>query len=147
MSSSEMMVREFHAKHGIPVDMKLDGGSDEYLFEAAQTISFVARALLLASGMTDDDRLFRAHIVCEEVSEMLAALNRCDEAALLDALADLQYVTEGTAITFGLPLAAALDEVHRSNMTKQVTGEYRLRDKGPDYQSPNLEEVLRCARS
>lgn len=145
--NSEEMVREFHEKHGIPTDTKLQGLRSKDLFEAARAISFISRSLLLVSEISGEDRLFRAHIVCEEVAEMLIALNVCDDEFLLDALADLQYVTEGTAITFGLPLAAALVEVHRSNMTKQVTGEHRLRDKGEDYSPPDIAGVIRCARS
>lgn len=41
-----------------------------------------------------------------------------------DALADIAYVTVGAAVTWGIPLAEVVDEVHASNMTK-VGGDKR----------------------
>lgn len=58
---------------------------------------------------------------------------------LLKELADLRYVTEGAAVTFGLDIDAAYAEVHRSNMSKLDTdGKPLYRSdgkvlKGPGY--------------
>lgn len=146
MMNSEM-VREFHEKHEIPVSIQLSGEWDVGLSTAKIHTAASAVILLRAFLHTNDDRLLRAHLMCEELSEILDALLRCDEVGLLDGLADLEYVTTGTAVTFGLPLDAAFIEVHRSNMTKKVTVGSRIRDKGEDYSPPDIEGVIRCARS
>lgn len=143
--NSEEMVREFHKKHGICTDRHLKESFDRDLHDAWMAVRAVSTYLLYEYTETKDDRLLRAHLICEEVSEVVEALESGNEVLLLDALADLQYVTEGTAVTFGLPLKAAFVEVHRSNMTKKV-GDIRIRDKGKDYSPPNIEEVLRCSR-
>ncbi len=64
--------------------------------------------------------------------------------AVADALADLDYVVEGTRLAFGIngkPIAA---EVHRSNMTK--IGAPRRADgkilKGENYSPPNIHQCL-----
>lgn len=64
--------------------------------------------------------------------------------AILDGLCDLTYVVLGTALSFGFDLDSAFAEVHRSNMTKFPT---TLREdgkvlKGPNYEAPNLAQVL-----
>jgi predicted HAD superfamily Cof-like phosphohydrolase len=63
--------------------------------------------------------------------------NAVDIAELADALADLDYVVEGTRIAFGIDGKPIADEVHRSNMTK-VGGKRREDGKWekPDSYSP-----------
>lgn len=67
-----------------------------------------------------------------------------DMIAAADGLADLQYVTEGTALEFGIPLADVFAEVHRSNMTK--TGQPDSGGKiakGDGYEPPQIDCILR----
>lgn len=45
----------------------------------------------------------------------------------------------------GYPIRDIFDEIHRSNMSKQVTKDSRVRDKGPDYSPPDLRRFLRAA--
>lgn len=87
----------------------------------------------------------RAHLIIEEFVEFLEAMIDDDELAALDALTDMMYVVVGTGVQLRLPLDEAFREVHRSNMTKSPTGP-RCRDKGPNYQPPNLRKVLDAAR-
>lgn len=67
---------------------------------------------------------------------------------LLKELADLQYVLSGFAVTLGLPLEEAFYRVHKSNMSKLgEDGKPVYRDdgkvlKGPNYQPPNLEDLV-----
>lgn len=143
--NSEEMVREFHEKHTIHIGAVLRKDWNESLYDAGKIIRGISMHLFNEYTETKDDRLLRAHLIFEESFETIDALLYGNEVLLLDALADLQYVTEGTAVTFGLPLKAAFVEVHRSNMTKKV-GDIRIRDKGKDYSPPNIEEVLRCSR-
>lgn len=94
-----------------------------------------------------DPRLLRAKLMLSELSEVLDALATRDEVALADGLADLEYVTVGTAVTFAIPLGATFDEVHRSNMTKSTVAEAVAnhtgdKGKGPGYEEPRIAEVL-----
>ena len=80
--------------------------------------------------------------------ESCLANSSADQAAVLDALCDLIYVTVGAAVTWGLPLSTAWEEVHRVNMTKS-TGPIRedgKRLKPEGFQPPNMADVLELAR-
>jgi hypothetical protein len=91
-----------------------------------------------------DIRLLRAHLHLEETAELLDGLIHRDEVRVLDALADTSFITNGTALTFGLPLAEAYHEVCDSNMTKAVRdpGDTRLRNKGASYIPPDIAGVI-----
>ena len=70
-----------------------------------------------------------------------------NETQVLDALADIEYITIGSAITFDLPLTKAFNAVHDANMTKHIcsssvnnqTGD---KGKGKDYRPPNIQQVI-----
>ena len=85
------------------------------------------------------ERVLRMNLIQEEVTELGEALDlywytesdgtitwdtaRYDErnvntVEVADALADIDYVVQGAALTFGIPHDAVFDEVHRSNMAK-----------------------------
>lgn len=94
---------------------------------------------------------FRVAFLQEELDELKEALANNDLVEVLDALTDLQYVLDGTYLSFGLQDAkeAAFDEVHRSNMSKlDENGQPILRPedgkilKGPNYFKPNLQKIL-----
>lgn len=90
--------------------------------------------------------------VLEELRALLAAVNagkRLPEVLeihrrLLKELADLRYVTEGTAVEFGLPIDDAFFAVHNSNMTKRFRDGSFHKDpggkvlKGEDYQPADM---------
>lgn len=63
---------------------------------------------------------------------------------LAKELADLKYVIEGTAVTFGIDLDRAYAEVHRSNMTKTPASDGGKATKGPGYSPANIELALGC---
>ncbi len=71
-----------------------------------------------------------------------------DKKKLTKELADLMYVTIGTAVTFGLPLEEVFAEVHKSNMSKLgPDGKPIYREdgkvlKGPNYKEPDLEQFF-----
>jgi phosphoribosyl-ATP pyrophosphohydrolase len=95
-----------------------------------------------------EERLMRAQLMLEELSETVLALYSRDEVELLDALADLSYVVSGTATTYDLPLDAAFQEVHRSNMTKgEVRHAEGIKGKGEGYSAPDLVSVLNQYRN
>lgn len=57
---------------------------------------------------------------------------------LLKELCDLRYVTDGTAVSLGLPMEAAFGAVHRSNMSKLgLDGAPIIRHDGKVLKGPN----------
>ncbi len=72
---------------------------------------------------------------------------KVDLVAMADALADLDYVVEGTRLVCGIDGGPVAEEVHRSNMTKFGPGSWKREDgkvmKPPDWQPPDIEGVLR----
>jgi len=136
-------VAEFHRRCGLreSAEMSGDADADETLEESAEMLRCATRWLALALARCGDARAERAMVMTEELGELLEALARGDRLAALDALADLLYTVHGTASIFGLPLAEAFEEVHRSNMTKgqAVNGKPV---KGPEYRPPDLGRLL-----
>ena len=155
-------VAEFHNKHGFPVlDTRMLCPIDNEHAERRGTVQlnvYAARiaemAQMFEHGTFDnrpaaegfDPRLLRAHLLMEELAETLKALAEYDAVGVLDGLADIAYVTAGAALTFGLPLAEAIDEVHKSNMTKEVGAggdkDVRCRKKGDTYVPPNIKGLF-----
>lgn len=89
-------------------------------------------------------RLLRARLIVEEAGEFLKAASNGDMVEMCDALADLLYVTYGTAVVMGVDMEPISAEVQRSNMTKdgggQDSGGKIL--KGPDFTPPDIDECL-----
>lgn len=70
-----------------------------------------------------------------------------DLVELADALADLDYVVEGTRLEFGIDGGPVAEEVQRSNMAKFGPGSWTRSDgkimKPPDWTPPDVEGELR----
>lgn len=60
----------------------------------------------------------RADLLEEEFWEYSDAVAANDVVEVADALADMQYIINGTALAYGIDLDAVHAEVHRSNMSK-----------------------------
>ena len=150
MKSHVDKVTMFHMKQQFPVglsleDCKGDVEMSKYLKDQAMNILSVSKQMENLLLDEKDPRLLRAHLILEEACESILGLANCDEKELLDGLSDLIYVDIGTAVTFDLPIDEGTMEVCNSNLTKKKrdTGtDPRCRDKGNEYQSPNLERVL-----
>lgn len=115
-------VREFHEKFGVEI---LD------------------RPAIPSS----DREILRHNLISEEWLEFSAAWSQRDLVEIADALADMIYVILGTALSYGIPLAAVFDEVHRTNMLK-VGGATRddgkiLKPEG--WKAPDIAGILRKA--
>ncbi len=90
----------------------------------------------------------RLSLLREEMAELERAIADCDTVEVADALADLVYVTYGTAISFGIDLRPVFEEVHRSNMAK-VGGGSRADGKvlkPPDWMPPRIRQILEGMR-
>ena len=102
-------------------------------------------------GREDAALLFmRMHLCTEELGELAMAFADNDKVAVLDALADMRYVADGTALSLGLhPIfLQAFREIHGSNMSKLDADGKPVRTpagrvvKGPNYRKPELGPIL-----
>ncbi len=98
----------------------------------------------------------RANLIDEEAIEVWAELEEftgkyrkdINKVKLTKELADLMYVTIGTAITFGLPLEEVFAEVHKSNLSKLDNNGKPIRRadgkilKGDNYKEPDIEKYF-----
>ena len=133
-------VEDFHSHMGITPKYDWPQSKDEALVMLARVVELEAIDALTTYRNHNDVRWLRVHLMMEELSEAIRGLATCNKVDTLDGLADLSYVTLGTAAVFNLPLAEAFEEVHQSNMTKKPSDQ-RCSDK-TGYTPPNLEKLL-----
>jgi NTP pyrophosphatase (non-canonical NTP hydrolase) len=83
-----------------------------------------------------------AHLA-EELGELSTAVNKRDLPALADALGDLMWIAQGLALDAGVPLPKVLEEIKRSNDSKDpldpVSGKG---GKGANFSPPSFIEIL-----
>jgi predicted HAD superfamily Cof-like phosphohydrolase len=89
----------------------------------------------------DAELKLRWELINEEAAEFQEAAEKRDLVGMADAIADIIYVTLGTAEALGLDAEPFFNEVHRSNMTKVwPDGTVRKSETGkvlkPDTYSP-----------
>jgi hypothetical protein len=150
---TQHLVRQFHERFGFPRGLRLraEDPDDEDVPALEDGIATLrrleadlrtrARALECRTGSR---RVTRLHLMTQELAEAAEALLRRSRTGLADALGDLRYVVDGTAVTYRVPLREIAEEIHASNMTKDVDPEGRRIHpvKGDDYRPPDLEGVL-----
>lgn len=95
MNKNLQMVKDFHREFGHPIAEK-------------PTIPSL------------EEQKLRLELLAEECGELVDALANKDKVEVLDALADIQYILNGTILSFGFKnvFDNAFKEVHRSNMSK-----------------------------
>lgn len=113
----------------------------EFMLASNQPISFNLAV------HTDKLRNFRSKLIIEEADEFVDAAYKMNIYEMADALGDLLYVIYGAALTFGIPLEAVFNEIHRSNMTKVVDGKVIRREDGKvmkpeSYEPPNIKSII-----
>lgn len=86
--------------------------------------------------------LQRVGHMAEELGELTRAGVNQDVVGLADGLADLVYIAFGTASDAGIDLAAVLEEVQKSNMTKSPLDADGKGGKGPGFVPPDVAGVL-----
>jgi len=145
-------VEEFHQKFGFTVGKPLWRESiknNELIRINTHALQGLANGILplaIRLQKEGDDRLYRVHLMVEELSEVIEALASQDELKLAKELADLRYVVDGTAVTYNIPIEMAFMEVHRSNMTKtRGIDDSRMKAKDParGYKKADIEGVMR----
>lgn len=98
-------------------------------------------------------RELRVKLINEEAKEFSDASDAGDVVEAADALADLLYVTYGSAVEWGIPIDHVFEEVHRSNMTKVwPDGTVHYREDGkvlkpPSYSPANVRGVIQSANA
>lgn len=151
------LVAEFHEafgaytqdKPGVP--MLFDNAIP--MHELASLLQIVARIAMhsAARDAGGASALFtRVGLMAEELGETVEGFANGDIVEVLDGLADLQYVVDGTWLALGLGdvKEAAVAEVHRSNMTKLVDGKPVISPAGKvqkpaNWSPPNLRQFCR----
>lgn len=146
-------VCEFHRTYGHPI---AENGVEipapltrllrfKLLFEEVMEFG---RAVGIASLADKTDEEFKKAL--RETSDDFAVIdNVCNLIEAADALADIDYVTQGANLVFGFPAEAVAEEVHASNMSKlDENGNPILAAdgkvvKGPYYRPPDIAGVLR----
>lgn len=150
ISEAQESVASFHRHVRVCEKAALDDPSihRDYITQVVRELKCIADGL---ERCVEDPFGLRLHLELEELAEKFEAMMNGDEVAALDGAADQLYVQLGTAAIFGWPLEAAFEEVHRSNMTKEKQpsdpSAARVRQKGPNYQPPDIAGVLRDHRA
>jgi predicted HAD superfamily Cof-like phosphohydrolase len=157
--NSYLMVSEFHRKFGHPAPMQLNEDHlNDPKWRVLRLKLVLQEATELAQGLACSFSLAYSHEqhgnwTGKELEDLLHISNSVNDPApdmvrTADALADLDYVVNGGAVCFGIPLPLVTAEVHRSNMSKLgADGEPLMSPdgkilKGPNYREPDIAGLL-----
>jgi predicted HAD superfamily Cof-like phosphohydrolase len=153
MNKIQAQVREFHEKFGVKINENPTMPelkerilrANLILEEALEFVDAMGLRVDVVDPLSGYARTSLDVFVKFELKE-LGPANLVDAA---DAIADLNYVVAGAAVTMGLDTETLGDEVHRSNMSKvwpDGTVRHRESDgkvlKPPTYSPPNLESII-----
>lgn len=141
MKTTLEMVKEFHEKFGHPVR---DAMVWSWKGDTTTSPLIELRLELLKEELNELANSLRSEHSLNHTREEL-------NAEVLDALCDLQVVLDGAFLALGFwkVKQQAMEEVHRSNMSKLgADGKpiYRADGKilkGPNYTPPNLEQFVK----
>lgn len=145
--------RELPDDHPMRNDVSMAMAEELLAWRATHDMVAMVREFHLMTGQRDamspdlsDYRVndLRIKLIDEERGELLQALAAENIVEVADALADLLYVTIGSALQWGIPIRRVFAEVHRSNMTK--SGKKTRPDgkilKGNNYSPPDIGQIL-----
>ena len=100
------------------------------------------------SELSEETKHLRVRLIQEEFDELKEAMASGNLAAVAKEMADLLYVTYGTAVSYGIDMEPVFQEVHRSNLSK--IGGYKRADgkwvKPPTYSPADIEPILEIQR-
>jgi len=124
MTDEQAMVEAFHSKFGIVM----------------QTAPM---------DLNEETKQLRVRLIQEEFEELKEAMAAGNLAAVAKEMADLLYVTYGTAVSYGIDMEPVFREVHRSNLSK--VGGYKRTDgkwvKPPTYSPADIESIMEVQRA
>ena len=155
IKTSYEMVKEFHQAFGHPVETApLTPSVKQMKFRARFLLEEVSEHILaLGARKRENQHLARAVELIELARNQIAValdyeFNDVDMIEVADSLGDLDYIVNGAALTYGIPLPAITKEIHDSNMTKLGEDGKPIYDdegkvvKGPGYRRPILDCIL-----
>ncbi|MFZ3014621.1 MAG: MazG nucleotide pyrophosphohydrolase domain-containing protein [Nitrospira sp.] len=94
--------------------------------------------------VSEETKHLRVRLIQEEFDELKEAMASGNLAEVAKEMADLLYVTYGTAVSYGIDMEPVFQEVHRSNLSK--IGGYKRADgkwvKPPTYSPANIEPIV-----
>lgn len=100
------------------------------------------------ADLNEETKQLRVRLMQEEFDELKEAMATGNLAAVAKEMADLLYVTYGTAVSYGIDMKPVFQEVHRSNLSK--VGGYKRADgkwvKPPTYSPADIESILETQR-
>ncbi len=147
MTTIKEQVSEFHLAFDQPVLATPQAPSEE---RALLRVKLICEEFFeLVFAMFNKQPTENPTQLAQELIEMLSkeTIYRPNLIEIADALADLDYVVEGTRLEFGIDGAPIAEEVHCSNMAKKGPG-HRLREDGKIIKPPNWAppDILGCLR-
>ncbi|NGZ09875.1 MAG: hypothetical protein CV088_10890 [Nitrospira sp. LK70] len=100
------------------------------------------------TDLNEETKQLRVRLIQEEFDELKEAMAAGNLAAVAKEMADLLYVTYGTAVSYGIDMEAVFQEVHRSNLSK--VGGYKRADgkwvKPSTYSPADIESIMEVQR-
>lgn len=100
------------------------------------------------ADLNEETKQLRVRLIQEEFDELKEAMATGNLAAVAKEMADLLYVTYGTAVSYGIDMEPVFQEVHRSNLSK--IGGYKRADgkwvKPPTYSPADIESIVEAQR-
>lgn len=150
MSKLREQVAAFHEAMGVPTRYRPESIPDDRVRLRLKLIG--EEFIELIAAMMGTPALGDGHSVESAVKEFRELVDespvKVDMVAMADALADLDYVIEGSRLEFGIDGGTIADEVHRSNCSKLVDGKPVVREdgkilKGPNFSPPDIAGELR----
>lgn len=98
----------------------------------------------IPTELNDETKQLRVRLIQEEFDELKEAMATGNLAAVAKEMADLLYVTYGTAVSYGIDMEPVFEEVHRSNLSK--VGGYKREDgkwvKPSTYSPAQINPIL-----
>ena len=123
MTNEQAMVESFHSKFDIVVSP-------------------------LPTDLDEQTKQLRVRLIQEEFDELKEAMATGNLAAVAKEMADLLYVTYGTAVSYGIDMEPVFHEVHRSNLSK--VGGYKRADgkwvKPSTYSPADIDSLIEAQR-
>ena len=152
MTDTLRLVEEFHKKFKHPVESKLKIPNIKIIKLRLRLIleefSELVEANINAAG-TGIYIIEDLANIDDQISKLTDKQLNVDLIEVADALGDIKYVVDGTALVYGIPLNEISNEIHKSNMSKldPETGKaiYSLNGKilkGSDYFKPDIKKIL-----
>ena len=122
--------------------------TDEQAMVEAFHSKFEISAQTTPTDLNEETKQLRVRLMQEEFDELKQAMAIGNLAAVAKEMADLLYVTYGTAVSYGIDMEPVFQEVHRSNLSK--VGGYKRADgkwvKPPTYSPADIESILETQR-